>query len=89
MVMAILTKVRSDKPWTGIGCDLGCVSPVPSCPYSLLPHAHKLPSSSRAKLWKAPTAISFTLSRPCTLTGVEICFLKNHGQIKKQGTTIS
>lgn len=44
------TKVRPESPWTGIGCDLGWVSPVPSCPYSLLPHAHNAPSSWRAKL---------------------------------------
>lgn len=70
------TKVRPDNPWTGIGCDLGWVSPVPSCPYSLLPHAHSIPFSRRAKLWNAPTAISLTFSRPCTRTGVDICFLR-------------
>lgn len=69
------TKVTPDNPWTGIGCVLGWVSPVPSCPYSLLPHAHSIPSSRRAKLWNAPTAISLTFSRPCTRTGVDICFL--------------
>lgn len=71
----IQTKVRSESPWTRIGCDLGWVSPVPSCPYSLLPHAHKVPSSWRAKLWNAPTAMSLTFSRPWTRTGTEICFL--------------
>lgn len=71
----IQTTVSPARPCTGIGCDLGCVSPVPSCPYSLLPHAHKVPSSWRAKLWNAPTAISLIFSRPCTRTGTEICLL--------------
>lgn len=76
--MKIQTKVRPESPCTGIGCDLGCVSPVPNCPYSLLPHAIRIPSLRRAKLWKAPTVINLTLSRPCTRTGVEICFLKSY-----------
>lgn len=74
------TKVRLDKPQTGTGCDLGWVSPVPSWPYSLFPHAHKVPSSWRAKLWNAPTAINLTRSRPCTRTGVEICVLNTRGK---------
>lgn len=74
--MKAQTKVSPESPLTRIGCDLGWVSPVPSCPYSLLPHAHKVPSSWRARLWNAPTAMSLTLSRPCTRTGTEICFLK-------------
>ena len=41
----IQTTVSPESPCTGTGCDLGCVSPVPSCPYSLLPQAHRVPSS--------------------------------------------
>lgn len=76
MEIIIQTSERPDSPSTWMGCDLGWVSPVPSCPYSLLPHAIKSPLSRRAKLWKAPTAISLTLARPCTRTGVDICFLQ-------------
>lgn len=83
------TKVRPDNPWTGIGCDVGWVSPVPSCPYSLFPHAHSIPSSRRAKLWNAPTAISRTFSRPSTRTGVDICFLRKTNIMHKQNLVIS
>jgi hypothetical protein len=71
-----LTNERSHSPSTRIGCDLGWVSPIPSWPYSLLPHAHKIPSSDSAKLWNAPTAIVLTCSSPCTRTGVDIFLLK-------------
>ena len=45
---------------------------TPSCPYSLLPHAAKLPLSMTASMWLSPHAMQCAVcaSKPATLTGV-------------------
>ena len=70
-----LTRSRPRRFFTATGVDRGCVSPVPSCPYSLFPQAHTFPDSLRARLWKAPTAIVLMFTKPFTCVGTEICLL--------------
>jgi hypothetical protein len=67
--VATIPTAGMGNPNTKVGTDRFVVVPSPSCPYTLRPQVHTVPSLFSATLWYRPAAIATTSFRPTTAAG--------------------
>ena len=67
---AICTTFASPATWTGVEREVK--EPSPSCPFSLLPQVHTVPSALSTAVKLAPAATALTFESPATAAGADV-----------------